>query len=96
MMSRSSRCDVLLFFRLPRAQGSLHAGAHGSFMTNACWALCRLYCSCFLQVIDMIAGIDDPKRAVDVLIAEANARWMKEEQVIDDTTVIVAFLDVTA
>jgi hypothetical protein len=44
----------------------------------------------------MIAGIDDPKRAVDVLVAEANARWMKEEQVIDDTTVIVAFLEVSA
>jgi serine/threonine protein phosphatase PrpC len=48
------------------------------------------------EVLDMISGIDDPKRAVDVLVAEANARWMKEEQVIDDTTVIVAFLDVPA
>lgn len=36
----------------------------------------------------------DPRRAVDALVAEANARWMKEEQVIDDTTVICAFLDV--
>ena len=26
------------------------------------------------------------------LIEEANARWMKEEQVIDDTTVCVVFL----
>ena len=42
----------------------------------------------------MISGLDDPRQAVEVLIAEANARWMKEEQVIDDTTVIVAFLDV--
>lgn len=42
----------------------------------------------------MIAGIEDPKKAVDVLVAEANARWMKEEQVIDDTTVIVAHLEV--
>jgi hypothetical protein len=33
------------------------------------------------QVIDMIAGIDDPRKAVDVLVAEANARWMREEQV---------------
>jgi hypothetical protein len=29
----------------------------------------------------MIAGIDDPRKAVDVLVAEANARWMREEQV---------------
>jgi hypothetical protein len=42
----------------------------------------------------MIAGIDDPRKAVDALVAEANARWLKEEEVIDDTTVIVAFLDV--
>jgi hypothetical protein len=71
------------------------------------------YFSSLRQVIDMIAGITDPKKAVDVLVAEANARWMKEEQarcyptgaaydvpavhcvqVIDDTTVIVAFLEV--
>ena len=30
------------------------------------------------------------------LIMDANGRWMKEEQVIDDTTVIVAHLDVKA
>ena len=46
------------------------------------------------EVIDMITGIDDPKVAVDKLVAEANARWMKEEQVVDDTTVIIIFLDV--
>jgi serine/threonine protein phosphatase PrpC len=48
------------------------------------------------EVVDMIAatGMKDPKAAVDVLIDEANARWMREEQVIDDTTVIVAFLKV--
>lgn len=46
------------------------------------------------EVLDMISGIDDPKKAVDLLITEANSRWMKEEQVIDDTTVVVAFLDV--
>lgn len=48
------------------------------------------------EVLDLIAGVDDPKKAVDILVAEANTRWMKEEQVIDDTTVIVAFLDVPA
>lgn len=46
------------------------------------------------EVIDMIVktGMDDPKRAVDALVEEANQRWLKEEAVIDDTTVIVAFL----
>jgi serine/threonine protein phosphatase PrpC len=44
----------------------------------------------------MISGIEDPRKAVDVLVAEANARWMKEEQVIDDTTVIVVYLNVPA
>lgn len=46
------------------------------------------------EVIDIVEKYADPKEAVDKLVAEANARWMKEEQVIDDTTVIVAFLDV--
>lgn len=31
-----------------------------------------------------------PKHTVDHLVREANSRWMREEQVIDDTTVIVA------
>ena len=44
----------------------------------------------------MVAPYTDPKKAVDVLVAEANTRWMKEEQVVDDTTIIVAFLDVKA
>ncbi|CAK4145875.1 unnamed protein product [Aphanomyces euteiches] len=46
------------------------------------------------EVIKMVAPHTDPKQAVDVLILEANRRWMKEEQVIDDTTVIVAFVDI--
>jgi len=33
-----------------------------------------------------------PKHSVDHLVREANSRWMQEEQVIDDTTVIVAHL----
>ena len=44
------------------------------------------------QVIDFIARTTEPKKAVDMLAAEASARWMKEEQVIDDTTIIVAYL----
>jgi serine/threonine protein phosphatase PrpC len=44
------------------------------------------------EVVDFIARVPDPKRAVDMLVAESAARWMKEEQVIDDTTIIVAYL----
>lgn len=46
------------------------------------------------EVIDMIVGTGakEPKKAVDLLVAEASARWMKEEQVVDDTTIIVAYL----
>jgi len=33
-----------------------------------------------------------PTSSVDALVQEANRRWMDEEQVIDDTTVITAFL----
>lgn len=46
------------------------------------------------QVIDMVVGTGakDPQKAVDLLVAEAAARWMREEQVIDDTTIIVGYL----
>ena len=44
------------------------------------------------EVIDIMATQTEPRRSVDLLIMEANGRWMKEEQVIDDTTVIVAHL----
>lgn len=43
--------------------------------------------------MEMAMGQQDPKVAVDLLIMEANRRWMKEEQVIDDTTIIVAYID---
>lgn len=33
-----------------------------------------------------------PRYTVDMLVAEASARWLREEQVIDDTTIIVAHL----
>jgi len=44
------------------------------------------------EVMDMAYTTAEPRFAVDKLISEANERWMKEEQVIDDTTVCVAFL----
>ena len=74
---------------------ALHARARGRpLLTPSPLRLFPSPTSRRAQVLDLIAGIDDPRKAVDILVAEAGARWMKEEQVIDDTTVIVAFLDV--
>lgn len=44
------------------------------------------------EVMDMAFTTTEPRFAVDKLVNEANERWMKEEQVIDDTTVCVAFV----
>jgi serine/threonine protein phosphatase PrpC len=44
------------------------------------------------EVMDIAITTTEPRYAVDKLINEANERWMREEQVIDDTTVCVAFL----
>lgn len=45
------------------------------------------------EVMDIAVKTSEPRFAVDQLISESNERWMKEEQVIDDTTVCVAFLN---
>jgi len=42
--------------------------------------------------VDMACKTSGPSEAVDFLVKEANQRWIQEEQVIDDTTVIVAHL----
>lgn len=47
------------------------------------------------EVMEMALSQQDPKAAVDLLIMEANRRWMKEEHVIDDTTVIVVYVNIT-
>lgn len=44
------------------------------------------------EVMDLAFTTTEPRFAVDRLISESNERWMREEQVIDDTTVCVAFL----
>lgn len=44
------------------------------------------------ETVDFIFPTPGPAEAVDCLVKEANARWMQEEQVIDDTTIIVAHL----
>ena len=44
------------------------------------------------EVMDIAYTTTEPRFAVDRLISESNERWMREEQVIDDTTVCVAFL----
>lgn len=44
------------------------------------------------ETADMVAHCENPTRGVEMLMKEANSRWMAEEQVIDDTTIIVANL----
>ena len=44
------------------------------------------------ETIEMVEAQPTPNDAVDVLVTEAATRWMHEEQVIDDTTIIVANL----
>lgn len=44
------------------------------------------------ETIEMAVAQRTPSEAVDCLVKEACQRWMQEEQVIDDTTVIVANL----
>ena len=44
------------------------------------------------ETVDYVVGQSGPAAAVDTLVTEAGTRWMAEEQVIDDTTVIVANL----
>lgn len=44
------------------------------------------------ETIDIVDSQSGPTEAVDVLVTEAATRWMQEEQVIDDTTIIVAHL----
>ena len=44
------------------------------------------------ETVNMVGPTLTTHDSVDVLVKEANARWMKEEQVIDDTTVITAYL----
>merc|ERR1712194_889623 len=44
------------------------------------------------ETVEFVEGQVGPAQAVDTLVTEAGTRWMQEEQVIDDTTVIVANL----
>lgn len=44
------------------------------------------------ECIDMAVASENLSSSVDILVREANARWMREEQVIDDTTVICGHL----
>jgi len=53
--------------------------------TDGLWEFCDNQ-----EVAEMADATKGPGEAVDTLVREANNRWMLEEQVIDDTTVIVA------
>ena len=44
------------------------------------------------ETIEMAVSHSTPSEAVESLVKEASLRWMREEQVIDDTTVILANL----
>jgi len=44
------------------------------------------------ETVELVEAQPGPTDAVDVLVTEAATRWMHEEQVIDDTTIIVANL----
>lgn len=55
--------------------------------TDGLWEFCLNE-----EVVEMTDATKGPGEAVDALVREANNRWMLEEQVIDDTTVIVAYL----
>ena len=46
------------------------------------------------ECVDMAVevGRGNVQKSVDALVEEARARWMREEQVIDDTTIIVGHL----
>lgn len=52
------------------------------------------------QVLDLILPHyknfpKHPEKAIDKLIQKSTAKWQKEEGVVDDTTVIIAYLNVT-
>jgi len=44
------------------------------------------------ETAQSVVNSQNPSQSVEELVKEANARWMQEEQVIDDTTVITAYL----
>lgn len=46
------------------------------------------------EVVAMCAKRPHPKDAVDVMMKQSEEKWLKNEQVVDDTTIIVAYLDV--
>jgi len=48
------------------------------------------------EVAKMTKPFKDPEKACESMAKEAHTRWMKEEGVVDDTTIIVAHLDVAA
>jgi serine/threonine protein phosphatase PrpC len=49
------------------------------------------------EALDLIAKCprNDPAVAVEILAKESNKRWMREEQVVDDTTIAVAYFNIT-
>ena len=45
------------------------------------------------EVVSCIeASGGDPRKGIDVLMKESEKRWRREEEVVDDTSIIIAFL----
>merc|ERR1712061_886660 len=45
-----------------------------------------------METVNMVVESTSPSASVEKLAMEAGARWMAEEQLIDDTTIITAYL----
>ena len=48
------------------------------------------------EALDLIKDLprSDPEAAVELLAKESHRRWMREEQVVDDTTICVCYFDI--
>ena len=45
------------------------------------------------EVVSYIeASGGDPRKSIDALMKESERRWRREEEVVDDTSIIIAFL----
>ena len=71
-----------------RAYATLHANYRLLLQVSASDGLWEFMTS--QEVADMVAKYESPEEATNELIKEAKTRWLREEEVIDDTTVVVA------
>jgi serine/threonine protein phosphatase PrpC len=72
---------------LPLRQLQLVEGEH-LFLVSASDGLWEFMTS--QEVVDIAAKFRSTEDAVNELVKEAKTRWLREEEVIDDTTVVIA------